>query len=344
MYIRKKPVAVFYKLSIGIIALVLWWYLLVQNGWSALRLFPTWILGIAAVYFVVSAAVLALKQNSESGKNPYSMFEGMILMGFFLTSGIAIASTTEGFYLPELPVWVIVVLCGILPVLVLLDWLFFVKKGRWRPMDPFYWLALPACYCATIIFTAELFSPDLMVWSYPIPALDYMEFGLFDMLGWMLVVAIIYIAVGYLLFLIDFAMSGKLAKKIVLLHIRTIVVDENGVEKVSDTIRTPQEKTTVLEKDQVSKAKQTTKVAAERNSKKSKTQTPKSENSKKNKSIKTASKSRPKVQKTKIDNAKLQDDSGLSEARNSREASEKAPKKSSKNISNGKTSEDKTSK
>lgn len=231
MYIRKQSVAAFYKLLIGVLALSAWWFLLVQNGWSAFRLYPTWALGITAIYFIAAAAILALRQGDKSDSAFCPMLEGMILMGFILMSGMAVASAVDGFDLPEIPTWVIVLVVAVLPVLVLLDWLLFCKKGRWQAIDPFYWLALPVTYCATMIFTAEILPEDLVMWRYPVPFLNYMDFGLFEMLGWMLVVAILQLAVSYVLFLVDFAMSGKLAKRIVLPHIRTVMVEESDTSQ-----------------------------------------------------------------------------------------------------------------
>ncbi len=234
MYISRRIVTVAYKLIVGTLALGLGWYYLGVNGLDALRLFPTWILFLTAIYYISSALILALNAKRNPRHNYCPMLEGMIIMGYFLMSGLALASATYGFRLPELPVWLIVLLCVLLPVLTFLDWAIFAQKGRWRPMGPFYWCALPVCYAATMIFTAELMPRDEAM-RYPLEILDFANFGLFEMVGWMLVVLILDLSVGYILFLADFALSGKLARKIVLPHIRTVVIEDDMPKATTPT-------------------------------------------------------------------------------------------------------------
>lgn len=231
MYIRSKPAAAFYKLAVGTLSLFLAWYILSQYGWTALRFFSVWTLLLAAVYFLSSALFLAVNRKHKSGHNSCPMLEGMIVMAFFLISGTVIAAQVNQFSLPELPTWTMIVVAGVLPIVAFLDWVLFVKKGRFNVMAPFYWLALPACYAATMIFTAELL-PEATTYRYPLEMFNYLEFGLFETLLVMLIIAIVYLAVGYAWFLVDFALSGKLARKIVMIHIRTVEVEEQKEEAV----------------------------------------------------------------------------------------------------------------
>lgn len=240
MYIHHRPVAALYKLFIALVATGIGWYLFSVFGWAALRLFPVWVLFITAVYYSLSALILALNRKAM-GKNPAPMFEGMIIMSFVLMVGMTIASFQHHFYLPELASWLMVFLCVLMPIFVFLDWALFVKKGRWKPMAPFYWLALPACYAAAMIFSAH-FMQDSEPLHYPLEIFNYFEIGVLDMLGWILVIAILDLCVGYILFLLDFALSGKLAQKIVLPHVQVVEIDEHGKEV----------KTQLIEKEKIS--------------------------------------------------------------------------------------------
>lgn len=148
-------------------------------------------------------------------------------MGFLLICGMAIASSVDGFVLPRLDLWLVWLICAGLPILIFFDWLFFAKKGHWQVMYPFYWLALPITYAAAMIFTAD-FLPEFTTWLYPLDLFDYRNFGLWEMLGWIIVISLLILSVGYILYLMDFIMSGKLGKYIVLPHIQTILVDEHG--------------------------------------------------------------------------------------------------------------------
>ncbi len=227
MYIRKRAAAAISSLIIGAIALACEWYILGRYGWSSLRLFPTWLLFLSSVYFLSCALIITVGRKHDPGRKPCPMLDGMILMGFLLASSAAIFSSLYEVYMPRLDEWLVWVICLVLPVLILLDWALFAQKGRWRAIDPFYWLALPICYAATMVFTAELM-PSTETWRYPLELLDYSNFGVWNMLEWLLLVIVLDLTVGYALFLIDFTISGKLAKKIVLPHLQTVLVDEHG--------------------------------------------------------------------------------------------------------------------
>lgn len=228
MYIHNKAAAAFYKLTIGTISLVLEWFLLWKFGCAAFRLFPLWVLLLTAVYFLISALLLAINHKKISGKNPAPVFEGMIIVSYLLMIAVALLSSQYHFALPHLDTWLVWMLCFILPVLTLFDWLLFVKKGRWRIMMPFYALALPACYVATMIFTAD-FLPSNAEFIYPLEIFNYYEFGLWDFLEWILAACVGILLTGYVLYLLDFIMSGKLAKNVVMPHIQVIEVEEEVI-------------------------------------------------------------------------------------------------------------------
>ena len=92
MYIRSKPVVALYKLVIGILALSTGWFLLGKYSWTAFRLFPTWVLLLAAIYYLFSTLVITLNRKRDVGKSLCPMLEGMIIMGFVLISGMALDS------------------------------------------------------------------------------------------------------------------------------------------------------------------------------------------------------------------------------------------------------------
>lgn len=233
MYIQNKPAAAGYKLIVGALALVLEWYILSQYGVTALRLFPTWVLFIAAIYFLSSALILALSERRFVGKSPCPMVEGMLIIAFFLIGAAAWASATYQFYLPELDGWVIWLVSLVLPILTLFDWLLFVKKGGWHIMMPFYGLALPAIYVATMIFTAEIL-PEATELLHPLQILNLREFGLWSAIYQLTAVAILVVIFGYILYTVDFIMSGKLSRHIVLPHLKEVDVDEDGNEIIID--------------------------------------------------------------------------------------------------------------
>ncbi len=237
MYIKLKPVAAFYKLLIGAFALVLEWCLLTQYGLTALRLFPTWVLFITAIYFLSSALTIALSQHKFRGKNLCPVIEGMIIMAFLLMGGIALAAYQYQFYLPSLPQWQVWAICLVLPVLILLDWSLFVKKGRWSIMMPFYGLALPTSYVAAMILTAEMM-PSTTELLYPLEAFSLRDFGAWLSIRYAAVITIVLLIFGYILYIVDFGLSGKLAKHIVLPHLKVVDLDQEIQKAASEQLQT----------------------------------------------------------------------------------------------------------
>ncbi len=226
MYINNRPVAAFYKLAIGALSLLAAWFIVGQYGIAALRFFPTWVLFLSAIYFLSSSLYLAISHYKESGKNICPMLEGMLMMGFLLIPAICIFGSGAEILQPALPIGVLWLIVAILPLMVVGDWLLFVKKGRWRPMGPFYWLALPACYAATMVFTAELLDSG-SDFLYPLGFLNFNEYSLERSLWWCILIIIVFLAVGYFLYIVDYIMSGKLSKRIVLPHLRVVETEED---------------------------------------------------------------------------------------------------------------------
>lgn len=285
MYIRNKLVAAFYKLSLGLISVYGFWMTLASFGATAWRLFSTWALMIGAIYFCISALILALSSKRESGDAPCPMLEGALIVSFLLQAVTAIACAINDEYFPGLSGFVAVLAYYILPVLTLLDWCLFNKKGLWRAVDPFYWLALPLSYSAMIILTANML-PSSTALLYPVAFLDYNAYGLWEMLGWLALIGLLILIFGYILILLDAFMGGVIAKHIVLPRIRTVTVDDEGepldedAQLVSDPITDATETTSeevieeveVVEPDEIITAQP---KSAQTNSARSKSAQPK---------------------------------------------------------------------
>ncbi len=228
MYIQNKLVAAFYKLSLGIIALYGFWVTLADFNLTAWRLFSTWALLIGAIYFCISALILALGIKREAGDTPCPMLEGMLIVAFITQAVAAISSTISDDYFPGIGGFAAVLVYYILPILTLLDWCLFNKKGLWRPMDPFYWLALPLAYAAMIILTANMLPSNTSL-LYPVSFLDYNANGFWEMLTWLTFVGLLILIFGYIMILLDAFLGGIIAKHIVLPRIRTVTIEEEAL-------------------------------------------------------------------------------------------------------------------
>lgn len=202
------------------------WISLNSFGISAWRLLSTYVTLAAAIYFLLSALILAISRKRNAGQLPCPMFEGMLIITFSLLCVTAMVYHLQGLNFPGASGWHASLIYFVLSFLVLSDWVLFTKKGQWRLVDPFYWLSPAIIYASLIILTAIQF-PASDPLRYPVSILNFYDNGLVEMLLWIALIAVMMLIFGYILILIDAATSGKIAKYIVLPRIKTIVLDED---------------------------------------------------------------------------------------------------------------------
>lgn len=222
MRIESKTFSIVMKALIGGLSLLTFWVSLVLFGPAAWRLFFTWVLLLAGVYYLTTAIVLVFSDHS------YDYTLHPMLVGLFLINSLLISITSFVFaathqdiiLLSGLPA---AILYGTLPVLLLADWLLFTRKGHWHAIYPFYWLAPSVIYAAFIVFTAATSSNISL--AYPLAFLDWQSFGFSDFCTFLAMFAILILSAGYLFMLFDGLISGKIAKYIVLPRVKTIEDD-----------------------------------------------------------------------------------------------------------------------
>lgn len=226
MYIERKAFSVFYKILLGLLSVLGLCMIVSQFRDVSWRIFATWVLALASVYFLSAGLILAFSKKRRSGENPFPMVEGMVIIGLLLTSITTIIFFFTGTFSATVFGWAAGLIYATLPILALTDWLFFAKKGRFRAIDPFYWLAFPLVYASIMLASAE-FSPNNIVdLRYPLDFLNYTENGLYEMLGWLIIFGILILTFGYLLVLIDAFASGAVGRHIVLPRIKTVIIEE----------------------------------------------------------------------------------------------------------------------
>lgn len=232
MYIQNKPASALYKMFIGILAAVGFWLSLAEFGLSAWRLFSTSILLVAALYFLISALIIALSKKRNSGQIPCPMLEGALIVSSSLLCVATIIYHLQDIAFPGAGGWHASLIYFVLPFLVLSDWLLFTKKGQWHLGYPLYWMAPAIIYASLIILTAfDL--PETDPLRYPVAFLDFYNGDLITTLEWIALVGILMLVYGYVLILIDCTASGKISQHIVLPRIKTIVLEEDPVEESS---------------------------------------------------------------------------------------------------------------
>lgn len=226
MYIQNKPASALYKMFIGILALVGFWCSLSEFGLSAWRLFSTSILLLAALYYLISALVLALSHRRTAGQPPCPMLEGLIIVSMSFLCVTTIICHLENIPFAGAGGWHASLIYFVLPFLVLSDWIIFAKKGQWHLGYPFYWLAPLVVYAALIILTGISLPADNPL-RYPVSFLNLEATSLPEMLEWFAIIAVLVLVYGYVLFLADMATSGQISKHIVLPRVQTIVLEDD---------------------------------------------------------------------------------------------------------------------
>lgn len=225
MYIKNRSASALYKLFIGIVALVGFWVSLLSFGLSAWRLFSTYAMLLTALYLLLSALIIALSKKRNPGRIPCPMLDGMLIVSLTLLCVSTIVCRLQNVAIPSANGWHASLIYFVVPFLVLSDWALFARKGRWRMIDPFYWVSPAVIYTSLILLTVD-FVPQDSSFRYPLPFLDYSSFGVIEMVEWFIVIGVLSLIYGYALVAIDFIASGKVSRYIVLPHFKTIVEEE----------------------------------------------------------------------------------------------------------------------
>jgi hypothetical protein len=99
------------------------------------------------------------------------------------------------------------------PLLAVVDCLLFDPKGRWRKFDPLIWTAIPWAYLAFALIRAQ-FASFPRGGRYPYFFIDLDQLGVGGVALNVLFIAIGYIFLGYLIFLIDRGLSKIRSKSV----------------------------------------------------------------------------------------------------------------------------------
>lgn len=226
MQIENRAILVLYRLAVTLLSILGIWAEYSRLGPDMLRDFSSWFLIATAGYFLISTIVTIFRRKHSPSYTFWPVFEGMLLVsGMILFVGQIVFFTLDYAGLGLSPL-IIGLVYFVLPIMILIDWLFFSEKGRWRFSDPLYWLALPTIFTCWILASASMM-PDSAHLRYPYDFLNWPEITIPSMFWQLVIIVVLIIAFSYICWLIDFAMSGNLSKNIVLPRIKTIVIEEN---------------------------------------------------------------------------------------------------------------------
>lgn len=215
-----------YKLLVGVIAgatLAAQFNSLGANAW---RLLETWLLLVAAIYFFISAFAEWFRRKQPMLHRSFCpLLQGMIIVigiGLGVMRVVYELNAIEWMGARDFLNYLQLIF---IPLCTIIDWLVFTKKGGWGLSYPWYWLGIVISYCCIILLTTD-FVPGQDGWKYPYFFLNYQANGVDNLILWTLLISVVMLAIGYILVLLDYTMSGQLNQHIVMPKIKTIVIEE----------------------------------------------------------------------------------------------------------------------
>lgn len=215
MRIKDKKVSIIYKFVlciIGIISLIMTTGILDGNfNIKVFTMFTTLSNVFCILYFTIDIIYLLKNYKKKKVYDIWPVIKYMATISVVLTFIVALVilkmSVSFDSYLNASFLGV----HYIIPIMALLDWILFDKKGRIKKTDPFIWLVFPALY----FIVAELdavFGNGFGVMAnsrYPYYFMDVEQSGIFKVLTNCFVMGIGCLIMGYVLYLIDRLQKNK---------------------------------------------------------------------------------------------------------------------------------------
>lgn len=105
----------------------------------------------------------------------------------------------------------------VVPLMVFFDYLLFTPKGSFKSLDPLMWTLIPIAYLIFAMVRAEASGTTFTVFGgksrYPYPFMDVDVLGIGKVALIILIITVAYIAIGYLFYVADSLLGGKIRKK-----------------------------------------------------------------------------------------------------------------------------------
>jgi hypothetical protein len=89
------------------------------------------------------------------------------------------------------------------PLLAIADWLLFDRKGSFRKLDPLFWTIIPWAYLGFSLIRAQFATFSYSGSHYPYFFIDIDLYGIPQVILNVLIIAVGYVALGYIILLID---------------------------------------------------------------------------------------------------------------------------------------------
>lgn len=210
---KQRRISLIYKLLICIIGLV---SIIFTSGAldgefnaRVFTMFTTISNILCIIYFAVDILYMLLNPNEKT--DVYPIFKHMITLSITLTCIIAAGLLDLGFDFNSYTGLSLIGLHYIIPIMVILDWIIFEKKGTMKKYEPFAWLIVPTIYFILAELSARIGNGFGVIVGekYPYFFLDVDKYGTMMVLLNSLLIGIGCLVVGYLYYFIDKKLKDK---------------------------------------------------------------------------------------------------------------------------------------
>lgn len=191
MYIKNKKLSQIYKILIiiiGIISIIFSTGLLDNNFNTSIFIMFTTISNILCViYYLINIIT----------KKTYPFFYGLIIMSITLTFLVAEFVLKMSFSFASFSSLSFLGLHYLVPIMTIVDYLLFAKKGKFKKTYPLMWLVFPLAYFIICLITK----------TYTYPFIDVNNLGISKVITNSLIIAIFFIIIGYILYFLDHTLA-----------------------------------------------------------------------------------------------------------------------------------------
>lgn len=164
-----------------------------------------------AAYYVCAVVWLIKNYKNDEKVTFCPVFKGMATMVITLTFLVVVFILHMGFTMNNTMGFSLFLLHYFVPILVILDYFLFDKKGSFKKIYPIYWTAPPIVYIVYAMIAARIGDGigGMGGSRYPYPFLDTDMLGVPAVVGIIAAISVLYIALGFGFYALD----KKLAKK-----------------------------------------------------------------------------------------------------------------------------------
>lgn len=180
-----------------------------QLDFTAFRYYTNLSNLLCVLYFFISG-LWVLRGHTEGRTTWQPVLKGVVTMGITVTMLVAHFLLGQLFdQVSAVYQFSLVLLHYVVPVLTLLDWALFDRKGQIKPSHPLLWLVFPLVYLGWVEVYA-LFNQGVFMGSrFPYPFLDVDQFGVRTVVLTVVVLVLAFTALGYLFYWIDHMLGKK---------------------------------------------------------------------------------------------------------------------------------------